>query len=125
MTIDGSSRASELARATAHHIQSNGYLVLEKGVSAERVADLLHMSRSAVHSSLIRLGKGGNDKGLLRNLAEHWLDPERTGATRELARLDTLRDCPNWTFEQDGAADKPDPRDGAGFRPVDESPTGQ
>ena len=43
------------------------------------------MSRSAVHSSLIRLGKGGNDKGLLRNLAEHWLDPERTGATRELA----------------------------------------
>ena len=73
MTIDGSSRASELARATAHHIQSDGYLVLEKGVSAERVADLLHMSRSAVHSSLIRLGKGGNDKGLLRNLAEHWL----------------------------------------------------
>ncbi|MGL4298166.1 MAG: TetR family transcriptional regulator C-terminal domain-containing protein [Candidatus Neomicrothrix subdominans] len=85
MTIDGSSRASELARATAHHIQSDGYLVLEKGVSAERVAGLLHMSRSAVHSSLIRLGKGGNDKGLLRNLAEHWLDPERTGATRELA----------------------------------------
>lgn len=85
MTLDGSSRAAELARATARHIQDDGYLVLEKGVSAERVAGLLHMSRSAVHSSLIRLGKGGNDNGLLRNLAEHWLDPERTGATRELA----------------------------------------
>ena len=54
-----------------------------------------------------------------------WDVLEIDGATRELARLDTLRDCPNWTFEQDGAADKPDPRDGAGFRPVDESPTGQ
>ena len=85
MTLDGSSRAAELARATARHIQDDGYTVLEKGVSAERVAGQLHISRSAVHSSLIRLGKGGNDNGLLRNLAEHWLHPERTGATRELA----------------------------------------
>lgn len=84
MTLDGSSRAAELARATAHHIRDDGHLVLEKGVSVERVAGQLHISRSAVHSSLIRLGKGGNDNGLLRNLAEHWLDPERTGATREL-----------------------------------------
>ena len=85
MTLDGSSRAAELARATARHIQDDGYLVLEKGISAERVASLLHMSRSAVHSSLIRMGKSGNDNGLLRNLAEHWLDPKKADVVLPLA----------------------------------------
>ena len=85
MSLDGTDRASELARATAEHLKHDGFSVLEKGVSVDRVAELMYISRSAVHSSLIRLGKRGSDNGLLRNLSEHWLDPDRTGATRQLA----------------------------------------
>ena len=85
MSLDGTDRASELARATAEHLKHGGFSVLEKGVSVDRVAELMYISRSAVHSSLIRLGKRGSDNGLLRNLSEHWLDPDRTGATRQLA----------------------------------------
>lgn len=54
-----------------------------------------------------------------------WHVFEVDGATREMVRLDTLRECPNWTLEQIGAADKPEPPNSAGFRPVDESPTEQ
>ena len=54
-----------------------------------------------------------------------WDVLEIDGATRKVARLDTLRDCPNWTLEQNSVAGKPDPRDAAGFRLIDESPTGQ
>ncbi|HON42653.1 MAG TPA: carboxypeptidase-like regulatory domain-containing protein [Bacillota bacterium] len=50
---------------------------------------------------------------------------EIDGATREMARLDTLRECPNWTLEQIGPVDKPEALNSAGFRPVDESPTEQ
>ena len=50
---------------------------------------------------------------------------EIDGATRKLARLDTLRDCPGWMLEQGGAADKPEPQGAAGFKLIDESPTGQ
>lgn len=49
---------------------------------------------------------------------------EIDGATRKMARLDILRDVPDWMPEQTVDADKPDMRDAAGFRPVDESPTG-
>ncbi len=53
-----------------------------------------------------------------------WDVLEIDGATRRVARLDTLRDCPDWTPEHNGASRKPDPRDGAGFRPIDQSSTG-
>lgn len=49
---------------------------------------------------------------------------EIEGATRKVARLDTLRDCPGWTLEQNGAADKPDARGATGFRQIDELPAG-
>jgi len=54
-----------------------------------------------------------------------WDVLEIDGVTRKLARLDALRNCPDWTLEQSASADKPDPQCAAGFRPVDESPIGQ
>lgn len=54
-----------------------------------------------------------------------WDVLEIDGATRKVTRLDTLRDCPNWTLEQSSAADKPDPRDAAETRLIDESSAGQ
>jgi len=54
-----------------------------------------------------------------------WDVLEIEGATRKVARLDTLRDCPDWALEKNGHVRKPDPGDTAGFRLIDESPTGR
>ncbi len=53
-----------------------------------------------------------------------WDVLEIDGATRKLARLDTLRNCPDWMLEKNAADGKPYPRDATGFSLVYESPTG-
>jgi hypothetical protein len=79
------SKSNELARATAADLAANGYEVLAKGMDPRRIGHGLSSTRNAVHSRLRTLGKGQRNDELIANLAEVYLDRERTGETQRLA----------------------------------------